>query len=162
VVLITAPPGMGKSRASEEIHTQLVLGVNSNSVLYVKLSRLTEFWMKCDNIPLVKSFLLRCVDESKFLEFQQRLDEGRMVAVLDGFDEICPHFRSKVLALIKEMLVKGAKVLITSRPQEKVKIIAGLEQDEADLISFEISFFQTYQKLLMLQTRLGKDEDRLA
>lgn len=159
VVLITAPPGMGKSRASEEIHTQLVLRMSGHSVLYVKLSCLISFWTDDKKTPTVKGFLLECVDESKFLEFQQRLDDGKMIAVLDGFDEICPGFRTKVITLIKELLVKRTKVLITSRPQEKDKIIKGLEQ-EADITLFEIENFVYFQKVLMLQTRLNLDENR--
>jgi predicted NACHT family NTPase len=159
VVLITAPPGIGKSRASEEIHTQLVLRMSGHSVLYVKLSRVISFWTDEKNTPTVKGLLLECLDESKFLEFQQRLDDGKMIAVLDGFDEICPDFRTKVITLIKELLVKGTKVLITSRPQEKDKIIKGLEQ-EADITLFKIENFVDYQKVLMLQTRLNIDENR--
>jgi predicted NACHT family NTPase len=159
VVLITAPPGMGKSRASEEIYTQLVL--RGHFAIYVKLSQIISFWTKCDDNPSVKAFLKECIDKDKL---KQCPKENKMIAVLDGFDEVCPNFRSKVLNLIKELLVKGTKVLITSRPQEKDQIIKGLEKD-AGMFILEIESFFLDQKILMLQTRLNlKDleETRLA
>lgn len=155
VVLITAPPGMGKSRASEEIHTQLVLKMTGHSVLYVKLLDIISLWSDHEKTPTVKDFLRVCIDDCKFLEFQQR----PMVAVLDGFDEVCPNLRTKMINLIKELLVKGTKILITSRPQEKDEISMGLTQ-EADVIDFKIDYFVDYQKVLMLQTRLNLEESR--
>jgi predicted NACHT family NTPase len=153
VVLITAPPGMGKSRASEEIHTQLVL--RGHFAVYVKLSHIISFWTKCDDTPSVKAFLKECIDKDKL----KQLPEEKMIVVMDGFDEVCPHFRSKALALIKELLVKGSKVLITSRPQEKDQIIKGLK---ATMELFKIEPFDFNQKVQMLQTRLYIGERRLA
>jgi hypothetical protein len=118
VVLITAPPGMGKSRASEEIHTQLVL--RGHFVIYVKLSQIISFWTKCDENPSVKAFLQECMDDDKF---QKRPEGNKMIVMMDGFDEICPLFRSEAVALINKLLLGGTKVLITSRPQEKDEII---------------------------------------
>jgi predicted NACHT family NTPase len=154
VVLITAPPGMGKSRASEEIHTQLVL--KGHFAIYVKLSQIISFWTKCDDNPSVKAFLQECTGEDKL---HQLPEENKMIVMMDGFDEVCPHFRSKTLALIKELLVKGSKVLITSRPQEKDQIIKGLK---ATMELFKIEPFDFNQKVQMLQTRLYIGERRLA
>jgi NACHT domain len=155
VVLITAPPGMGKSRASEEIHTQLVL--RGHFVIYVKISRIISFWTKCDDNPSVRDFLQECIGEDKL---RQCPEGNRMIVVMDGFDEVCPNFRSKVLALIKELLVKGTKVLITSRPQEKNQIVKGLELEEQNIVKFEIEPFSFIQKVLMLQTRLNLNKTR--
>jgi predicted NACHT family NTPase len=156
VVLITAPPGMGKSRASEEIHTQLVL--MGHFAIYVKLSHIIFFWTNCDDTPSVKAFLKECIDKDKL---KQLPEEKKMIVVMDGFDEVCPNFRSKVLALIKKLLVKKMKVFITSRPQEKGQIIKGLEED-ADMFILDIEPFYFKQKVLMLQTRLNLEDTRLA
>jgi hypothetical protein len=155
VILITAPPGMGKSRASEEIHTQLVL--RGRFVIYVKLSQKISFWTKCDDNPSVKAFLQECIGEDKL---QQCPEDKKMIVMMDGFDEVCPHYRSKVVALIKGLLVKGTKVLITSRPQEKDQIIKGLQQEKRDIARIEIKPFDLDQKVLMLQTRLNLDKKR--
>jgi hypothetical protein len=157
VVLITAPPGMGKSRASEEMYTQLVL--RGHFVIYAKLSQIISFWTKCGDSPSVKAFLQECMDDDKL---QQCPEGDKMIVVLDGFDEICPHFRSKVLALIKELLVEGSKVLITSRPQEEDQIIKALEKDTGMFILMNIEPFSLEQKVLMLQTRLNLDANKLA
>jgi predicted NACHT family NTPase len=155
VVLITAPPGMGKSRASEEIHTQLVL--RGQFVVYVKVSQKISFWTKPDENPSVKAFLQECIGEEKL----QKLPEGKnMIVVMDGFDEVCPDYRSNVLALIKELLVKGTKVLITSRPQEKYQIIEGLQQEARDIVQFKIEPFSSDQTVMMLQTRLNLGKNR--
>jgi NACHT domain len=158
VVLITAPPGMGKSRASEEIHTQLVL--RGHFVIYVKISKIISFWTNCEENPSVKAFLVECIGEDKL---QQCPEEKKMIVVMDGFDEVCPNFRSKVLALINELLIRGTKVLITSRPQEKDQITKGLLQEDAqDIKQIEIEPFNKHQSVLMLQTRLNLDKTRLA
>ena len=152
--LITAPPGMGKSRASEELHTKLVL--SGYLVVYTKVSHNISFWNKCSNSPSVKQFLEECADKECADEFQQRPDGTKCFVVLDGFDEVCPHYRSKVLAMIKQLLAKGTKVLITSRPQETHEIVEGLQQ-ETIMILLEIKPFFGYQKVWMLQTKLHLD-----
>jgi hypothetical protein len=157
VVLITAPPGMGKSRASEEIHTQLVL--RGHFVVYVKISRIISFWTKCDDNPSVEAFLEECISKDKL---RQCPEGNRMIVVMDGFDEVCPNFRFNVLALIKKLLVRGSKMLITSRPQEKDQIIKGLQQEAQDIIQIEMRPFSKKQKVLMLQTRLNLEATRLA
>jgi predicted NACHT family NTPase len=154
MVLITAPPGMGKSRASEEIHTQLVL--RGHFVIYVKLSQIISFWIKCDENPSVKAFLQECMDDDKF---QKRPEGNKMIVVLDGFDEVCPLFRSEAIALINKLLLGGTKVLITSRPQEKDEIITGLKQ-EVDMFIVEIEPFFLDQKVMMLQTKLNLGVNR--
>jgi len=157
VVLITAPPGMGKSRASEEIYTQLVL--REHFAIYAKLSQIISFWTKCDDNPSVKAFLQECIGEDKL---QQRPEDNRMIVVLDGFDEVCPQFRSEVVALINKLLVRGTTVLITSRPQEEDEIIKGLKQDTDNMFIIEIQSFSFNQKVMMLETRLNLGVNRLA
>jgi predicted NACHT family NTPase len=156
VVLISAPPGMGKSRASEEIHTQLVL--RGHVAIYVKLSQKISFWTNCEDTPSVMAFLQECIDEDKL---QQLPEVNKMIVVMDGFDEVCPDFRSKVVTLIKELLVEGSKVLITSRPQEEDVIIKGLDQETSKII-FYLRPFNFNQKVLMLQTRLNLRQFRFA
>jgi NACHT domain len=155
--LITAPPGMGKSRASEEIYTQLVL--RGHFAIYVKLSQKISFWTKCDDNPSVRAFLQECIGEDKL---QQRPEDNRMIVVLDGFDEVCPQFRSEVVALINKLLVRGTTVLITSRPQEEDEIIKGLKQDTDNMFIIEIESFSLDQKVMMLETRLHLGVNMLA
>jgi NACHT domain len=157
LVLISAPPGMGKSRASEEIYTQLVL--RGHFAVYVKLSQIISFWTKCDDNPSVRDFLQECIDEDKF---RRCWEEDEMIVVMDGFDEVCPQFKSEVVALINKLLVKGIKVLVTSRPQEKDDIIKGLKQDTNSMFIIEIRSFSLDQKVLMLETRLHLGVNRLA
>jgi predicted NACHT family NTPase len=155
VVLITAPPGMGKSRASEEIHTKLVL--RGHFVIYIKISQKISFWTKCDNNTSVRNFLEECIGKDKL---RQCPEGNEMTVVLDGFDEVCPHYRSKVLALIKKLLLKGSKVLITSRPQEKDQIIKGLKHEAGGVVNLQFEPFSFNQRVLMLQTTLLLEENR--
>jgi hypothetical protein len=159
-VLITAPPGMGKSRASEEMHTQLVL--RGHFVVYVKISKIISFWTKCEDKPSVKAFLKECIGEDKVQQLPEEKKMMVVMVVMDGFDEVCPNFRSKVLALIKELQVRRTKVLITSRPQEEDQIIKGLELEAQDIVQIEIRPFYFGHSVLMLQTRLNLEETRLA
>lgn len=160
MVLISAPPGMGKSRVAEEIHNRLVLSMNCHSILYVKLSQLAAFLSKWDesNPHTIEALLLNCVDESIYQEYYQRLIEGRLMVVFDGFDEICPHFGSHVISLIKELLAKMVKIVITSRPQENDKIIHRLKPNQ--MMEVEIKALNLSQKVLILQGQLSIDKSR--
>lgn len=160
VVLITAPPGMGKSRASEEIHTQLVVRMSNNAILYVKLSQQNTFWNECGDEPAIESFLSACVDMRSLQKYLQKFEEGLLIAVFDGYDEICPYHGNRVIALIRKLLNKKNKVVITSRTQEKKNIVWDLKLNDRDMIKVAIAPFDSDQKLLMLQSRLNLDTPR--
>lgn len=161
VVLITAPPGMGKSRASEEIHTQLIVEMSSYAILYVKLSQQNTFWNVCGNEPTITNFIETCFDDkSRIKKYLQKLEEGLLIAVFDGYDEICRYHGNHVIALVKKLLDKKSKVVITSRYQEKKNIVQGLKLNDEDLIKFGIAPFDAEQKILMLQSRLNLDTSR--
>jgi len=160
LVFVSAPPGMGKSRASEEIHSQLVVRMNSHFVIHQKLSQTNKYWntIKTEKRkPTVESFLMNCVDSRKEDYLKSQLNLEKVFLILDGFDEICPSHRKEVLKMIKELINRKVKLLVTSRPQEKYKIINGLKN--AEIISFELDEFNIEEQVLMLQTRLNLSMD---
>jgi hypothetical protein len=59
-----------------------------------------------------------------------------MIVTMDVFDEIDSNFWYKVFALINELLDKGTKVLIISRPQDEDIIINALD------VNFKIVHFK--------------------
>lgn len=157
VVLITAPPGMGKSRALEEIHAKLI-GMRSHAILFAKLSHQYKFWKDWKKHPTIKDFLLFCTEMSNLQEhYEQRLNEGRLIVMCD---EIGPVFEHHVIDLIKELLDMKGKVVITTRPQEMDRIIKGLNLKDDQMIIYALKSFDSDQQVLMLQTRLNKDEPR--
>jgi len=156
LVLVSASPGMGKSRASEELHSQLVVRMNSHFVIHQKLSRTISYWnteFLEKREPTVESFLMSCVDSRKGDYLKSQLNLEKVFLILDGFDEICPSHREEVLKMIQDLIDRKVKLLVTSRPQEKDKILNGLKN--AKIRSFELDKFNNDEQVLMLQTRLN-------
>jgi len=160
LVLVSAPPGMGKSRASEEIYSSLVISMNSYLVLHQKLNQTISYWSRhilANETPTVESFLQSCIDKRKEEFLRRHLGLGRVFVILDGFDEICPSYRAEVLKMIKDLLNKNLQVLLTSRPQEDTIILEDLKLFK--VITVTLDSFEDNEKVLMLQTRLSVSAD---
>jgi len=156
LVLVSAPPGMGKSRASEEIQFQLVVRMNSHFVIHQKLSRTIAYYNKAilDQMkPTVESFLNSCVDSRKEEYLQRQLEIEKVFLILDGIDEICPSHSEEVLKMIQDLIKSKVKLLVTSRPQEKDKILDGLKF--AKIVTFQLDKFEDKENVQMLQNRLN-------
>jgi len=156
LVLVTALPGMGKSRTSEEIHSQLVIRMESHFVIHQKLSHIVDYWtqlFKADNAtPTVESFLMSCIDSRNEENLQTHLARGKVFLILDGFDEIVNTHRTEVSNMLNDLVDKKVHVLVTSRPQGEDTILEDVKR--AKIASYELMKFTDANNELMLQTRL--------
>jgi ankyrin repeat protein len=153
-VLVVSAPGMGKSRASEEIHSRLVVALTDHVVVRVALSRalkLFEDYHDHDDETLLQKILLEFGGVKSETEIISKLSEGRVFAILDGLDEICPEYRDAVNILIQNLLNKRANILITTRPQEQPQ----LKMSFPGLTTLELLEFNRSDMIEMLQSRLG-------
>jgi len=74
VILLHSPPGMGKSRATEQMHSELVC-TSDYLLLYIKMGQ-CSFWFDCEIqkiVPSVDLFLQNCVPSSRLSELQQQI-----------------------------------------------------------------------------------------
>jgi len=162
LVLVCAPPGMGKSRNSDELYSQLVLRMDSYCLVHQKLSQTISYWNEFDRhslekTPSVETFLKSCVDKRKERVLLEKLASEKVFVILDGFDEICPFFQEEATKMLDALINYNVHVLVTSRPQERDKIVKGLKSG-TKVKTVELDGFKHDEKVLMLKTRLNISE----
>jgi len=118
--LVSSPPGMGKSMLTKTISLPLKKKNPSHLILIIYLVDHRDFFAvtKMQDISFLQ--LLQKVEKSA--DCAKLLEERRLAVLLDGFDEICPNQRNKVLMLIKKIVRKNIPLWITTRPQEEEEI----------------------------------------
>jgi Ankyrin repeats (3 copies)/NACHT domain len=127
-VIITAPPGMGKSTELTRLANEIKTSDPSFWVLRVNLidcsSMLAKQRRPFDNTEamqfLDKLFSSTVDDSIRRLEkewFQKCLEQGKVIVLFDGFDEISPSYNAKVMELLKTLKDSKIKQMwITTRP----------------------------------------------
>jgi ankyrin repeat protein len=133
ILLISAPPGMGKSTEMTKIAIHLK---QNDPFLWIMRVNLVELSTKFHDLKddykfeitgiFLKSFLSITEDDRNdfLIKFEEKLfdsyyEQGKMVLILDGFDEICPNYKNKVIAFLKNLKdSKVKKLCITTRSFE--------------------------------------------
>jgi len=157
VVVMFAPPGMGKTRASEEIHSQLVINMTSHFVVHLKMSHTVSYWNEYDSstpdtVPSVESFLKLCVNKNKEEALLDKLKEEKVFLILDGVLEI---FQDKACKILQDLIAKKVQLLVTSRTQENRKILKVLAK-KYKMDKFHLDGFSHQDALMLFQTKLQK------
>ncbi|KAJ9587146.1 hypothetical protein L9F63_019334, partial [Diploptera punctata] len=117
LVLLTAEPGMGKTIElthwaqvlKEENHAMWVILVNLNdhtNILTRENITALELLYAAGNIT---------TDFGRSI-FKHEFDQGGKIVILfDGFDEICPDYKDKVIRIVNEISSKNINICLTSR-----------------------------------------------
>jgi ankyrin repeat protein len=127
VVILTAKPGMGKSTELTRVAKKIKASDPSYWVLRVNLidcsSALRELGSPIDETEAQKflhTLCTRAEENIRLFEkewFHKCLEQYEVVVLFDGFDEISPYYKDKVIELLK--VLKGTKMnqlWITTRP----------------------------------------------
>ncbi|XP_069680688.1 uncharacterized protein [Periplaneta americana] len=155
VIVISGDPGMGKSIqlthfASKLKHatpTTWIVRINLNDQSNVLSS--SKFNLNLEVLETagkIDTEFERCL-------FEHRVkNEGEVVVMLDGYDEVCPNYGDKVIEIVNELNdTKVKKIFVTTRSVMQQK----LEKD-LSTIAFELMpFSQEDQKDFLL--KLWKD-----
>ncbi|XP_069680681.1 uncharacterized protein [Periplaneta americana] len=140
VIVISGDLGMGKS--TELTHFALQLKVADPTLWIVRINLNDERNVLSSNEPDLALKLLETggkVDtEFERCLFEHRLgNEGKVIVMLDGYDEVCPYYADKVIAIIKELgNTKVGKVFVTSRTDMQHKLETGLSAIAFELMPF--------------------------
>jgi len=118
--LVSSAPGMGKSVLTKNISISLKKKYSDYFIFEIHLLDQREFF--AHNKPREITILQLLKQVEKFADCAKLLEEKRLAVLLDGFDEICPLHRYKVLRLIEQFADNEIPLWITTRPQEEEEI----------------------------------------
>jgi len=116
--LVSSAPGMGKSVLTKHISLSLKKKYSNYLILEINLLDHRDFF--ADNREVTILQFLQQVEKSA--NCSKVLEENKVAVLLDGFDEICPLQRNKVLKLIQAIAKERIPLWITTRPQEEREI----------------------------------------
>jgi predicted NACHT family NTPase len=163
-VIITAQPGMGKSTELTKVANKLkeinpscwVLRVNLIDCSSIFAAQINPF-DHTEAMVFLHKHLSNSTDENiRFLEkewFQKCLEQGEVIILFDGFDEISPDYNAKVIELLKVLKDSKVKQLwITTRPYG----IREELENELVTLSHSLSPFSIFDKKKMM-VNLWKD-----
>ncbi|CAB3379179.1 Hypothetical predicted protein [Cloeon dipterum] len=153
--LVSAPPGMGKSTlfCEMEYHLRKELGKK----VFFRIQMIDEYeYLDLDDDLSAEGLLQTAKQLFLHSEISNILSERRAVILLDGFDEVCPDFRKKTLALIKEISMRKIPLWIATRPQEEEQILAALKGVQVRKV--EIAPFDKPMQLELLKMNSDKKD----
>ncbi|XP_069680679.1 uncharacterized protein [Periplaneta americana] len=151
VILISGDPGMGKSTQLTHFASKWKFATPTTWIARINLN--DESNVLSTNKSSLALDLLETGSKID-TEFERRLfehrvkNEGKVVVMLDGYDEVCPNYGDKVIAIVNELNdTKVEKIFVTSRPVMQNK----LEKD-LPTVAFELMpFTEKDQKNFMLK-----------
>ncbi|PSN32377.1 hypothetical protein C0J52_24900 [Blattella germanica] len=148
IVLIVAQPGMGKSTELTYLGSTLKQENLSTWVIRVDLYKHQDF-LNDESISAYELLLNAGKFDTKFQKdlFKHQLDnEGNVVILLDGFDEINPKHTSRVLSLLRELMSSKVKTIwVTSR-----HVMMRRLENELCTLSFDFELFTRDEQMNFL------------
>jgi hypothetical protein len=168
-MLLVAEPGMGKSTFLSHMEYEIknwkksiwVLRINLNE--HTQLLADTEFEEEIvDNCKMLLWKAARAPEQraANLVEniFLQALEQtGKMVIILDGFDEISPHYTSKVNTLIRAIRDKMAsQIFISSRFSHRQNL-----EEVLIKVPFTLQPLNLENQIDFLERYWNKDNERL-
>lgn len=140
--VVFGPPGAGKSTWSRWLQ-QLAIQQHGIIALVIRLRTFPD-----GKLPSLETLLKREVGENLATELtsaaiRQWLDKGKILLILDGFDEVAPALRDTFLDSIHdlELFIKDSPLLVTSRPLTTKH----LDDMQEDWMTFEVQPFTNDQ-----------------
>ncbi|XP_059488485.1 uncharacterized protein LOC132204174 isoform X2 [Neocloeon triangulifer] len=122
VWLLSSLPGSGKSTMLLEIASYLNRDQLDKKVFTIQLQQLYEYFHQ-ERYPNIVKILSASNHVNH--DMKQLVEKG--IVFLDGFDEICPDYRAKVMQLIKDLTEMQMPLVIATRPEEAEAILMSLE-----------------------------------
>lgn len=129
-VLIEGIAGQGKSMLMRYLCSQELLE-GTRIPIFVELRRIRKEECIFDYIARYLEILGLQVDKDSFYEF---LKAGKVTIYLDGFDEVNPEVRDRLVGEIESLCVaqRNCRLIITSRPFQTIRSLACLDVIQLD------------------------------
>ncbi|CAB3380299.1 Hypothetical predicted protein [Cloeon dipterum] len=158
VWLLSSVAGSGKTTVLREIAFQLGKADCDVKILRIVLPKFRIYFLKKHQVNEVEFLAMASNYSSK--EIADWIASNKIVVFLDGFDEICPEYREKVVGLVRVLKERGLPLWIGTRPHEADEIRDKVAQN---VVSISIrSFDETKQnELLNLVAKRNEEENKL-
>ena len=154
VMLISDIAGMGKSTLLTHLSKQIKQKCPSLWVVRIDLNDHTDALevqseQKREAVEFLSQCLLKLNSPFEKELFEQRLKEGKVVVMLDGFDEISPSYETTVINLLKALKETPVQQLwVTTRPHLRKMLEENLQQHSYTLEPFtkgnQVEFFTKF------------------
>jgi len=134
VMLISDRAGMGKTTTLTHLSKQIKQHFPSHWVVRINLNDHTDALQtqKRQKIEAVEFLSQRLLKFNSYFEkelFEQRLEEGKVVVMLDSFDEISPSYERTVIDLLQALKKTSVQQLwVTTRPHLRETLEENLQQ----------------------------------
>lgn len=154
--VLSCPPGMGKSTNMERIRKALEIKLWDFRIILINFSRLCRELMgfKKAKEPVDVFDILAMVTDPPV-----KKDEGRLIFLLDSYDEICPGFRKLTIKLLERLKELRIKTLVATRPQEETVVAEALGVDKNSIFELDLIDEKDHPKFI---TGVWKDESKIA
>ncbi|XP_065344126.1 uncharacterized protein LOC135942105 [Cloeon dipterum] len=153
--LLSSVAGAGKTTVLKEIAFQLGKSDPHIKTLCVQLKK-SLFCTALETYNSAVKFLAEATRNSSE-DINDWIRKKRAFVLLDGFDEVCPQYRSKVLTLLEALEVKKIPLCVSTRPHEAKAIMETVE----NAVMIEIEPLNEEQQIDFLKN-LGKNEEEIA
>ncbi|CAB3380788.1 Hypothetical predicted protein [Cloeon dipterum] len=155
VWILSSIAGTGKTTVLREIAFHLGKSDPNVKILRVLLSKNSLYFAKNKIVNEIK--YLAETTKNSHEEIKNLIEQKKVIIFLDGFDEICPVHRDKVITLVKALREREISLWIATRPHEMATIIQEVEEKA---VMFQIEPFdeEKQTELLALKTEKNRDE----
>jgi len=154
--LLSSAPGMGKSMLTQKIATDLRINFPNYLMVSVNLHDYRNYFAKNRLSQITVDSFLKLAERSQNYEIM--LEENKIVFVFDGFDEICPEQRTKVLKLIKLIVGRNIPLWISTRPQEEEEIKKAFTDTSFGSINIKVLRKAEQMNLIELNSKLPRSK----
>ncbi|XP_065349814.1 uncharacterized protein LOC135945834 [Cloeon dipterum] len=152
-LLLSSEAGAGKTTVLKEIASHLAKSDSEIKVLLVFLKKHSLYISKMRKIKEIE--FLAETTHNTLDDIKSWIENKTAVVFLDGFDEICPDHRDKVLKLVKVLTEQDISLWIGTRPHEAeyIKNVA------KNAVHVGIEPLNRAKQIEFLQTVEGKSEE---
>ncbi|XP_065344340.1 uncharacterized protein LOC135942248 [Cloeon dipterum] len=155
VWLLSSVAGAGKSTVLKEIAFQLGKSNQDAKIFNISLTKNLIYILSISRVDVVE-FLVKTTGNSSE-DITNWIAQKRVIVFLDGFDEVCPHSREKILKLVSALKQRRVPLCVATRPHE-AKVI---EKTVKNVTLVEIEPLNEVKQIEFLKSVTDKNEEEI-
>ncbi|XP_065346694.1 uncharacterized protein LOC135943955 [Cloeon dipterum] len=152
--LINSVAGAGKSTVLKEIRYQLTKNDGRFKILLIPLKKYYQYIFDMPALEVNEIEFLAETTRNSHDNINNWIKKGEVVVCLDGFDEMCPDFREKILKVVFALNNARVPLFVGTRPHE----VHHIQERIKNTTIVEIEPLDEAKQIEFLQTVARKDE----